>query len=880
MFRTEPRRPRRKAREPVRALRRSLWLLCLCASPLLWPGPVHADQYRSEVKELDRTPAKAVPKETQELLRSTTDPYAKALLLRDLAAQALKDKDYAAAAKYLEDAIAQNSLSGVALDEMRKDLTQLYIASGRHKDVIAALEKTVKNNPKAPVEQQIALAAAYLEFERYADALPLLERAIAATRNPDESWLAALLGAYMGLGRHADAQALLDRLVRLNPARREYWMQLAALQLKAGQKERALATLELAQRQGHLHDAAERLQLIGLTAQLGAPFEAGSLMQPWIESGVLAADAENWKLLAGLWVAARESALAIPALEAALAQAPSAELYLQLGRLHMDREEYEPAARALEHAVSRGAASGGALMALGTAYYQQGEFDAAGRAFREAAGHRETRAAAEQWLQYVDNAELRGAQLAALGRRRAHKPDEAVRLSGRLAGATVAVATAAELPAQVRDRATLAGGALTPIGAEAGGNAAGTIPPWDGGLTPDKWPKAFKRGGRIVDPFPDDQPLFVITGANAAQHADKLTSGHRALLAKYPSYRLPVYPTRRSAAYPAAIYEATRANKGRAKLLGSDALSGAKLGFPFPEPASGVEILWNHRVRFRGNSVQAQSTQAVVNPSGEQANRLKQNERVYYRYANLADPADLARDNILLYYLTWFSRSGGSDVDFLALAHETANSMKDARAIWVLPPGIRKMFRIPPVGYDQPFPGSEGISFVDMIDMYNGAFDRYVWKLTGKRELYIPYNAYRLSDGRYKYEQMLKPGHFNPEGARYELHRVWAIEAVERGGKRHSFGKRMFYVDEDTWNVVLVENFDREGRLWRFQEGHLLVLYDVPYSNCIPVVTYDLKDGRYFVNRLTAEDPPPRYDLPDVDKQDFLPATVKNRYAR
>jgi hypothetical protein len=267
-----------------------------------------------------------------------------------------------------------------------------------------------------------------------------------------------------------------------------------------------------------------------------------------------------------------------------------------------------------------------------------------------------------------------------------------------------------------------------------------------------------------------------------------------------------------------------------------------------------------------------------VAPSGAVRSTLKQTERVYFRYGSVKDPVDLAQKNILLYYLTWFGTSK-NDVDFVVLVHETANSIKDSRDIWVLPPKIRRLFRIPPVGYDQPFPGSEGIYFIDMVDMYNGAFDRYVWKLVGKRELLIPYNSYRIGDGRYKYAQLLQPYHFNPEATRYELHRVWVIEAVERGGKRHAFGKRVFYVDEDSWNAVLVENYDRDDKLWRFQEGHMLSIYDVPAANTAPVVTYDLKDGRYFVNRLTAEDPPPQYDVRMTDNE-FLPAAVKNRYAR
>ena len=125
----------------------------------------------------------------------------------------------------------------------------------------------------------------------------------------------------------------------------------------------------------------------------------------------------------------------------------------------------------------------------------------------------------------------------------------------------------------------------------------------------------------------------------------------------------------------------------------------------------------------------------------------------------------------------------------------------------------------------------------------------------------------------------MKPGHFNQDATRYELHRVWVIEANERGGKRHVFGKRTFYVDEDSWNVVLVENEDRDGRIWRFQEGHLVMLYENQSTNTAPVITYDLKDGRYFINRLLGEDVPPR-EVSDMKQSDFLPAVVRSRYAR
>src|SRR3546814_12043311 len=106
--------------------------------------------------------------------------------------------------------------------------------------------------------------------------------------------------------------------------------------------------MELASRLGFLTTAPERLQLVTLTAQIGAPFEAGSLLQSLIDRKQVADDNANRKLLAQLWLAARESSLALPALQALVKTAPTAPLYQQLAQLHMDRDEYAAAAQALK----------------------------------------------------------------------------------------------------------------------------------------------------------------------------------------------------------------------------------------------------------------------------------------------------------------------------------------------------------------------------------------------------------------------------------------------------------------------------------------------------------------------------------------------------
>jgi len=857
-----------------RGLLLSVALICEAAS---------AQQYRSETREIETPPAgQQAPADLKQQLLNATDPYAKAMLLRELAGAAASAKNYPEAKKYLEQALGLNALSGPAAVQMREDVKALAAASlpplkaGNYKSQIPQLEKQARAADAAP-EIFIALGAGYVEAKRFSEAIPWLKKGIAAVPNPDPSWKRALLASLLATDREAEALPLLQEQLKKQPQERENWLQMAALALKAGDKERAVSVLELAARQGHLQTSAERLQLVTLTAQIGAPFAAASQAQTWLEQGLIPKNAGNWATLAALWSRAREPELAVGALEEANRLSPDAQRLLQIGQLQMDREDYARAAASLQKAIQAGAKSGPAWMSLAMAHYQQADVEAATQAFQQAATYPPSKKLANDWLRYLQNGAAREEAMAALSNRRP-RDEGRVALGDKFSGAPVQVQGAPEQayePRAGQGESSVGGGLLTPIGADKGGTPDGRIPPWTGGLT--KPPAGYSKGGRLVDPYPGDKPLFTITAATMAKYGANLSPGHRAMFAKYPDYTMPVFTTRRSVAYPQAIYDASQANLGVVKLLGSDALSGARLGFPFPKPQNGVEVMWNHRTRYRGDALQTQTTQAIVRPTSA-PQYLKQTERVLARYANIKNPADMKTSNILLYYLTWFGDTR-NDVDFTALVHETANSEQDQRAVWVIPPKIPKMFRIPPVGYDQPFPGSDAIQFIDMVDMYNGPFDRYVWKLVGKRELYIPYNAYRISDGSWKYPQLLKPGHFNQDATRYELHRVWVIEATERGGKRHAFGKRTFYVDEDSWNVVLVENEDREGNLWRFQEGHLLTLYENQSTNCLPVITYDLKDGRYFINRLLGEDVPPR-EVDDMKPRDFLPDSVRQRYAR
>lgn len=415
---------------------------------------------------------------------------------------------------------------------------------------------------------------------------------------------------------------------------------------------------------------------------------------------------------------------------------------------------------------------------------------------------------------------------------------------------------------------------FTPVGSELAGNADGSIPIWSGGLLLSAWPQNYNADGPLLDPFPEDKPRFIISACNYRQYAEKLSAGHQALFAKYPDYVLPVYPTRRSVSFPEEIYLATAENLSKAKLSGIDAVTGAKLGLPFPRPKSGVEVLWNHRLRYHADSIEWSYQRAVVQSDGhlELSRAL---ERVLYRYANVKQPADLAQENVHS-YLMLALRPAEAYSDYTVLFHDPVNARLRQRLNWGITLGYLRRF--PALGFDEVGIFSRRIRYADMMDMFNGSFERYTFKLLGKKELYVPYNSFRLNRAALKAAELLLSGHLNQRAARYELHRVWVVEATLRPGEAHSIGQRRFYVDEDSWSILLADCYDARGQMSRFQEGHLLPLYPIQGVDYAPLITYDLKENRYFADRLLNESPALVFNK-GMSSSDFAPSAVKARYA-
>jgi len=416
-----------------------------------------------------------------------------------------------------------------------------------------------------------------------------------------------------------------------------------------------------------------------------------------------------------------------------------------------------------------------------------------------------------------------------------------------IAGAVAALLVGVGAPASAKltdAEVARLGADLTPMGAEKAGNKDGTIPAWSGGLCAP--PSGWNASDGYIDPFPGDKPKFTITKANAAQYKDKLTPGTLALLNKYDAFKMNVYETRRTACYPDDVYAEVKSMAGKLDLQGFG-ISGGRSAVPFPIPKNGLEVMWNHQQRYLGGGLEREYNSFPVRGNGDYYKIGSHEYRIFN--ANLDQP----QDNLLLAFLSWFTAPATLE-GTVFLVHEPLDQVKTVRSAWIYNAGQRRVRRAPDLSYDNITDGTEGMRTADQFDAWNGAPDRYDWKLIGKKEIFIPYNSYKLSDKKLRYkEDIVLKNTPNADLVRYELHRVWEVEANLKQGSKHIYGKRVFFVDEDTWTVVYEDAYDTRKELWRIGVHPMIEFYDAKVPWYRANIWHDLTNGGYYLANLDNE---------------------------
>jgi hypothetical protein len=383
---------------------------------------------------------------------------------------------------------------------------------------------------------------------------------------------------------------------------------------------------------------------------------------------------------------------------------------------------------------------------------------------------------------------------------------------------------------------------LTPVGAERAANADGTIPAWTGGYTAKT--QGYRQGDPRADPFAGEKPFLSITAGNYRDYADKLPEGAKELFEKHPDYRMDVYPTHRSAAAPDWVYDNIFKNATRAQSAPEGAaygVEGAVGGIPFPIPQNGYEAMWNHLLAFWGPARELTISNYVVPKNGavELVSAYKEVTDFPYYYR------DATPDSMGGYYFKTLHTAvaPASRVGESYLNWQPIDIKKNDFAAWRLLPGEHRVRKAPGISYDVPDIDAAGYLSLDEYYLFFGGLDHYSFKIMGKKEMVVPYNnnrLYTLPAG-----EILGHDHPNPSDLRYELHRVWVVDGTILPGKHDIVAHRRLYLDEDTWLAVYSDAWDEKGKLWKFGQGTMYLMPDVPAVITGSQFDYDFELGGY-----------------------------------
>ena len=379
---------------------------------------------------------------------------------------------------------------------------------------------------------------------------------------------------------------------------------------------------------------------------------------------------------------------------------------------------------------------------------------------------------------------------------------------------------------------------LTPLGAEKAGNQDGSIPAWGGGYT--KGDAGAKVGDIPSQLFANEKPIAQISAANVSQHAARLSEGTQALLKKFPdSFKVNVYPSHRTMAAPSYVYDNTFKNATQCKLVdGGRTVAGCFGGIPFPIPQAGVEVVWNHLLRFEPESISFGFKNLVGSADGSRTLATRNEQHYQYPYYYKDGSAEKWSGE---YFLMRFSTTAPPFKVGESLVIRDSINPDNPRQAWQYLVGQRRVRRAPTVAYDTPDFVASGSNYFDEVIGFFGHPDRYDWKLVGKQEIYVPYNNNGFVTA--SEDEAFTKHHVNPERMRWELHRVWVVEATVGAGKRHAVPKRRFYFDEDSYALLLLDGFDAEGKLWRTSQIPSFVVPSVPAVLIKTAIVYNLQAG-------------------------------------
>ncbi len=325
-------------------------------------------------------------------------------------------EDYAASLRYYQQVIAQPDIPLAMEINTRFTVAQLYFVQEKWQQGIDALLMWFDLNEQPNADAYVLLAQGYYQVKKYDLALNNVETAISmhetAGKLPKEQWYNLARFLYFDKDDFVSALDVLNTLLIYYP-KKQYWVQASHLYGELKDEKRQLALMETAYEQGFLDRSSELVTMAYLYLSAEVPYFAGSVMQRGFEDELVDDKSKNYELAGSAWAQAREVEKSIPMMEKAAAKSDEGELYVRLGNVYLDGDQFSKAADSVQKGLKKGGVKrpDQARLVLGMSYFNLGEYDKARRAFRAAGKDKRSKSYSQQWIKYIASEENRQREL-------------------------------------------------------------------------------------------------------------------------------------------------------------------------------------------------------------------------------------------------------------------------------------------------------------------------------------------------------------------------------------------------------------------------------------------------------------------------------------
>lgn len=303
-------------------------------------------------------------------------PYERSKVEQILFNIAYGEQNYVEARQHLQTSVDAGGLNAQEISQAHYQSAQLLMTQEKWNEGAAALEEWLATSVNPNGAAYYLLAVAYYQMDDFARALPPAQNAVAMMTEPQEGWIGLLLALHLQRKEYQDAIVLLQKLVVIVPAKKTYWLQLSSVYGLVEDYSNALGIMQVAYNAGLLTEDSEVRRLADLLLFQNLPYRGAQVLEAEIDKGTVSVDDKVYEKLANCWIAAGELDKALAPLLRAAELSKTGNLFVRLGELNVQREDWTAAQQALDRGISKGELkdAANAQMLMGIALFNQQRF--------------------------------------------------------------------------------------------------------------------------------------------------------------------------------------------------------------------------------------------------------------------------------------------------------------------------------------------------------------------------------------------------------------------------------------------------------------------------------------------------------------------------